>query len=806
MKNIIILLISLVFSSNVYANSGTSTAVWTASSGQVECGTTFSHGITHYGIPNSNVAAPGTGGGTVNCTTHSYYSSSDHSVAFTYNNGSITACPAGERVVGWNGTNSITCRKYDDTPPSASDITSSILSGGYFRATNSLPINITGSDGGEAPIVVLQGQFENGNNELALNAAKSSNSDNNSATLNNLETNEDISKVDNYRTVNNYRNYTYNITNICDEAGNCTINPTSFNYNVYAGYINFVNSSSAGSANFVGQFADANTKTLTFTLKDDYGNNIIPVYESNGTTLIRNVAYTLDYNNSLYLNQVNKIGAGVEISGIDDSVYVNSSIGVGQNKLSTISSKANNDGIYNLNFKIYSPTYSAAATDGREFVDGNFNINNVSVKLSDKATSDTIYNNLNFQFKPLYVTTIGGSIITNGFIVGSTQVGTLNVTTGGSKNVYFEYGYYDGLLTDPHRQHTKIDLNYKKVSTDPWNISTEGYTNPYSALSLFGTSTSNLFTKLVQDGTLTTAEQNTYFATHISTIVGGKTSVYSSDIYGMDRYAGLPTGDNTSQRGVKITGNTSSQNQVDLVSGQSSSDINLLGKLEKSYLQRDIRQNAYSLIKEITPNNGTRVVSNVSQVSPGIKIGDVLYFGGLDGENVEINLAGNYSGIKTILVEGGNAYIKGDIIANNKANDVLGIIALKNDTSGNGGNVYIHPNVLEVDAILYADRAVVSYDGTEISPDNGGTYDYLSNQLYIYGTVFSNNTIGGSVQSPYLCPFYVVTCNLDTAQKYDMNYLRRGYITKKSATYEDYPVIINYNSLIQISPPPLFSK
>ena len=341
MKNIIILVLSFIFSVNVYADNWTSTAVWTASSGQVNCWTTFSHGITHYWIPNSNVAVAWAWGGTVNCTTHSYYSSSDHSVAFTYNNWWITACPAWEMVVSWNWTNAITCRKYDDTPPSASDITSSILNWWYFRANNSIPINITWSAAWESPIVTLQWQFENVNNELTLNSAKSSTSDNTPATANILETNEDISKVDNYRTANNYRNYIYNITNICDEAWNCTVNPTSFNYNVYAWYVNLWNSSTSWSANFVWQTADASVKTLTLTLNDTYNNKVVPVYQSNGTTIVRDIDFILNYNNTLYLNQYNKTWVWVEISWFDDSTYANSVIWNSQNKSTTINNKAN---------------------------------------------------------------------------------------------------------------------------------------------------------------------------------------------------------------------------------------------------------------------------------------------------------------------------------------------------------------------------------------------------------------------------------------------------------------------------------
>lgn len=816
-RNILTLVISFViFWANVYADTWVSTVSW--SNSIVDCPSTLSHWITHLWVPNWNTTSIASVG-SLWCTTHSYYSSSNHIIWFTYNNWWITACPVWERAVSWDWISTITCQQYDDIPPVAVDITSSITNWDYFRASSSVPISVVWLSAWWSPITLLQWQFENTTNPASLNTAKSSNSDNNPWTLNVLETNEDISKVDwSDITLNNYRPYSYNITNICDEAWNCLANPASFTYNVYAWYINSSLSSVAWAFNFVWQVADGSTKSLTYTLKDDYGNKIIPVYRSNGTTLQRSIEFILNYNNSLYLNQYNKLWSWVDISWVDNPALVASTIWTNINKNVTITDKNNNDWLYVQDFKIYSPTYSSSASDWRQFVNWNFNINSINLQLSDKIPSDTIQSTtIDFQFKPLYVTNITWSVRDNWFIVGSTQTWVLNVTSAWTKNVYIEYWYYDPLFPEPHLSHPKIDLNYKKTAAASWDISAEWYTNPYSSLSLFWTSTSNILTKLVQSWSLNTAEQNTYFATHISTLVAPwKTAVYSSDILWMNRYAWTNTWDNTSQRWVKINWLTHSNDQVDIVTWQSTSDISLLWNLEKSYFQRDVRKNAYSLVKEVTPINWSKIVSNVNQTSPWVKLGDVLYFGWLDWENVEINLSWKYTWVKTILVEWWNVYIKWNILANNKSTDILWIVALKNDSTWNGWNIYINPNVLEIDAVLYSDRAVATADDTTIlnstdlsraiSPDNWWTYEYLSKQLYIYGTVFSNNTIGWSVQSPYKCPFYITSCTLDISQKYDMNYLRRDYLTKYLGTYEDYPVIINYNSLIQLTPPKLFEK
>jgi hypothetical protein len=78
---------------------------------------------------------------------------------------------------------------------------------------------------------------------------------------------------------------------------------------------------------------------------------------------------------------------------------------------------------------------------------------------------------------------------------------------------------------------------------------------------------------------------------------------------------------------------------------------------------------------------------------------------------------------------------------------------------------------------MFTEKSIVSYDG--INTLNGDTdADVLNNQLYIYGSVFSENTIGGSRLSLWKCPYYIssLSCTIETAQTYDLNYLRRYFI------------------------------
>lgn len=147
-----------------------------------------------------------------------------------------------------------------------------------------------------------------------------------------------------------------------------------------------------------------------------------------------------------------------------------------------------------------------------------------------------------------------------------------------------------------------------------------------------------------------------------------------------------------------------------------------------------------------------------------------------------------------------------------------------------GGNIYIHPSVTDIHAVMYADRSAISYNGTEL--DGTTSDETLANQLYIKGSLFSENTLGGFELTK--CPFYVTNSNCNTAQKaakYDLNYLRRyvlvtetddiGNVTKypqfnanqsfaggatrgsKNADFEEYAVVIEYDSRVQQSTPSL---
>ncbi len=117
-----------------------------------------------------------------------------------------------------------------------------------------------------------------------------------------------------------------------------------------------------------------------------------------------------------------------------------------------------------------------------------------------------------------------------------------------------------------------------------------------------------------------------------------------------------------------------------------------------------------------------------------------------DGNNRE-NFQTQVEGKNTLIVKWANVYIKSDIYNKDK-NSLLTIVAQR-DSKNNGGNIYIDPDVTNIDGVLIADGSLLSYRNKKIlnrNTDNDS--GLLARQLYIYGMLFTKNTIGSN-KVPY---------------------------------------------------------
>ena len=152
------------------------------------------------------------------------------------------------------------------------------------------------------------------------------------------------------------------------------------------------------------------------------------------------------------------------------------------------------------------------------------------------------------------------------------------------------------------------------------------------------------------------------------------------------------------------------------------------------------------------------------------------------------------------------------------AKPAIALIALKDPVTGNGGNIVISDRVKRIYAYMYAEESVFSGEkATSASPiikySNNGIWNIPQNQLYIRGLMASKNTIGGSQQTPPVCPAVVVGCNQANVYSYDWDYFRtydplnstQSSLPAERATVaklQNAAMIIEYDANILTDPPP----
>nr|MDD3720112.1 hypothetical protein [Candidatus Gracilibacteria bacterium] len=722
----------------------------------------------------------------------------------------------------------------DNTPPTVSDIgTTNPLPLSNLLATNSQNFSFTVSDAGGSPINYIGSFFED---YTTLNSFKSEEV----AFTGTWSYNENIQNVDIDRTANGSRQYMLRVSKVCDAAGNClgsdvnTSNLVTYTYNVYSNSLNVTTKTATSNLSDSTNIADGSIKNLTITLKDAYGNIIIPA-----TGISRTIDFNFDVTNTMYLNQYLRSGG--------KSIYADRTTNVGNylntrlpGGITSLNAEVSTDGTYTYGFKVYTPTSNQNNLPLSD-KDGIFNINSITFDVNGTLGANVGQlvgsSNIISKFSPLYYTKIAGDIINDGLIEGSIQSSSIQVAKNASAEsptgvLHIEFGSGNTNVLNPN-----LNLEYGTVATSVNNNVGEGNGNYINFVNNFGIATYPIYTKLLlQTGASLSDIQNSYISTHISynitapNGVGVVTPIYNSDVYGKDSYWGVTGTGNTYESVVKIIGKTYSDKYSDVITGQSITDVSLVdGTITKSSLRGEIKKNVYDIIKFIDPNNnGTKKINNLTDFAlntDGVKLmqNSILYFGGLNGGIVTLN-GGTVTGNKTIVIEGGNLYINGNINTNGTSNDVLGIVVMK-DSNGNGGNIYIDPNVSYIKSIMYADKSLISYDGTnELGGDT--SFGVLKNQLYIYGSIFSENTIGGSRSNPIKCPYYINTCtSIEEAQKYDLDYLRRyylkdtngdgigdtpagggvSYFPNTSSNYK-YPLVVEYNPLIQVNPPVVFKQ
>lgn len=144
-----------------------------------------------------------------------------------------------------------------------------------------------------------------------------------------------------------------------------------------------------------------------------------------------------------------------------------------------------------------------------------------------------------------------------------------------------------------------------------------------------------------------------------------------------------------------------------------------------------------------------------------------------------------------LITEGIDIYISDNLQSDWTA--VLWIIANRAENTWNniGGNVYLYKDVTNLEANIFADKALISYKWTPLQSDfvtqkNMGQED-LNNQLYIKWVLWTSNTLWASRSSTPICPYFIdpSDCNQHIAQEYDLEYVRRFFLTDANYNTSD---------------------
>ena len=124
---------------------------------------------------------------------------------------------------------------------------------------------------------------------------------------------------------------------------------------------------------------------------------------------------------------------------------------------------------------------------------------------------------------------------------------------------------------------------------------------------------------------------------------------------------------------------------------------------------------------------------------------------------------------KGLIVKGWNIYINSDIYNEDDSTSLLVLIAKRDVTNKqNWWNIYINPNVTNIDAVLIAEWSIINFNWTEVITDK----NKLRNQLYIYGSMYTKNSIWG--ENPYWSDGYINNPDnlMLNSEKYDLDQLR----------------------------------
>lgn len=638
-----------------------------------------------------------------------------------------------------------------------------------------------------------------------------------------------------------WREYSLFITYVKDEAWNETsfswLNRPHFRYNVFSNHT-LLSWTWPWIKSVVGQWitsnnnvADGTVIPLSVKLRDDFWNPIL-----SWGALNRRLNFDFsNIENTMFLNQIDRSwGSSVFV----DWLQVNNSFTRDNKIVANI-----DEWRYDFGFQAYTPTanvYSDWTLWSVSDPEARFVINDITLNINSTIWSNNNIlvdnsSNIEAKFKPLFTTTISWDIV-NSWIrdvaVQESNISTVTHWDNLPSDIWFLFWFwwtnserYDFLYSKEGNPDKTTWYRISDISIPEQEIKTLLSLKPWR---------------------FAPVSYSFYFSTHLSYELDGNIIVYNSDVFGWEHFHDVENNpDNilwwVENVYVKVLWQVYSNDNTysEIVEWQESSwdVIRLMWEITKSSLRSEIKRTAYDLISNVIPNNWNNIINtlnfNNNEDWVSILKGDAIYFWDLEWDNVIIdNNVTLSSWQKTIIIHWWNLYIRWNIITN--WNWLLWIIVLT-DNQWNWWNIYIDPDVTQIHSVMFADRSLLSYryNSTLCNTyknlcelDWNTSFETLRHQLYIRWSVFSQNTIWWSIKDPSVCPYYLTSwCDYITATKYDLNFLRKYHIiddpdspwVKNPAwlntvsvfnyphEYAKYPIVIEYNPRIQLTPPPWFS-
>ena len=235
----------------------------------------------------------------------------------------------------------------------------------------------------------------------------------------------------------------------------------------------------------------------------------------------------------------------------------------------------------------------------------------------------------------------------------------------------------------------------------------------------------------------------------------------------------------TQNRGIKIIGTTSTSNSGSIFALNTQDEYTKIGNFSKPQVKDFVQQNVEAIIRN--PSSDTLLKDNASPE--------------LDSGNSD-----SWQSKQTIIVRNKDLIISTDVpaLSNGKPRAIIVI----------NWDIKITSAVQSIQASIFTNKWLYAIDSTGSPIDDSSR---SSQQLYIFGTLISGNTVGTSAQSANggACPdFLPKTCSPDQKKQYDLNFLRTGPSSGNVVVseYPEYPVVIRYNPKLTSDPPPGFKK